>query len=213
MFSLFSKIWQKAIVLPTGAVFNLKQDSKFQELVYFKNEPSVFCLIDPSKHNIFYATTCRELFSSHLEPYFAEHGRAEGFLFGFKVVSGMNVAMAQEFFNFINSKLPQDAQITFYQSNAKDLLVFHAPAFWSKTVFRHAMLSLLVRLGCFHYKGDLDKAIANYDLATQIKPTILLFLNGFFSEKETRVSTERGLVYYYRNLTTENAEKLLVKNA
>lgn len=208
--SLFSRIWGlPPVTLKTGDTFEIDlKDGKTKELIAYDSSYSPFGFFVYDTNKFFLVHSCREVIASYVEKYFQSEKRRDPVLFAFKAYK-MDVQKTLDFFNYLNSMLTEDKQIKVYLTNIKDTVVIDAPVFWFESFYRHAMLSLLIRLGCVYYQGDLDKAIDNYNLAGRVRPLIKLFLDGYYTEKSPSTV---GIVAVYKDLSKESLEQLLIKN-
>jgi hypothetical protein len=214
MFEFFSKIWQiKYPELNTGDTFTInKTDSnQCKEFLAYNASYTPFALLDATTRKVIYYHACRESINTQIESIVkANHRRP--ILIAFRS-TGADKKKVIKFFNNLSAKLGEGKGIKVYFSNLKDIFVFEAAPFWFETVFRHAMLSLFIRLGAAHYSGDFKAAVDKYALAVKVRHVIDKFLDGFQTEKVTKVTTYSGVVAVYQPIRSEDLENFLQKNA
>lgn len=208
MNKLFSKIW--GIVIPplnTGDTFKITKDVYSESIMGYDKSYSVFGLINTEgKNNITRVHNCREVVGGWIDDSISNNNHKSikddhfSVLIAFKGHE-INIPKIMEFFNYINSCMGEGKEIKVYLSNLKDVLVIDAAPWWFKSFYRHAMLSLLIRMGCVHYKGIFNDSMDYYALASRVKPVITMFLKGYVNEKSAAVCRTIGLVQIYKDMS------------
>lgn len=205
MFNIFN-IWGiKPPELKTGDTLKLQNGFYMDKLLGYDKSYSPFGIV--FDNGIAYASACRELLNSNIEDYLKKNTKMR-IAFRYHELNANNPIA---FFNMVNEKLGAEAQVKVFLTENKEIVVIDASEFWFKSVYRHAMLSLMIRMACVHYTGDLDKAINNYELAKKVAPVIHKFLNGFVCEKSPTVGLVCGLVHCYKGKTDAELDSFLKK--
>ena len=218
MNKLFSKIW--GIVIPplnTGDTFKITKDVYSKNIMDYDKSYSVFGLINTEgKNNITRVHNCREVIGTCIDDLICQNNHKTikddhfSILIAFKGYE-INVPNIMEYFNYINGCMGEGKEIKVYLSNLKDVLVIDAAPWWFKSFYRHAMLSLLIRMGCVYYKGDFEKSMNDYTLASNVIPVVKMFLKGYVNEKSAAVCRLVGLVQVYKGMSEAVLEGRLAR--
>lgn len=210
MFNLFYKIWDLTMPpLETGGRFNIQSSGTLKEFNSYDKSYSVFGIVNPENHLITRYHNCREIIGTRINEEALAHPKTNVFIV-FKAYQ-MNIEQVSLFFAYINQRMGVGKEIKWYRTNIEDTIVIDASVFWFESFYRHAMLTLFIRMGCVHYKGDFEQAIKNYVLASRVIPVIEMFLEGFVSEKYTNINGDYGVVQLYKELSRETLEASYLK--
>ncbi len=148
-----------------------------------------FFYYQPDDETRSYSTECREV----VEVYRSRNWRGDISHLGFRRPR-LNIKRLNAFFALI---APHTKDIVIHATDQADACVVDVPYFWRRNAMRRGFFTLFLRMACVYFKGDLDKAIRQYALASRITPAIKHFLAGntILTAKGLRGS---GIVDHFR---------------
>ena len=137
----------------------------------YGNKEGYYLLLN--KREIDYYFVCREEVE---EEFHYHYEKTRGLAFHLEKIDIINI---DRFFNYIYkaAKIP-GPPIKFSLTNLDDVIHIEIPKFWQENRVIFSLFTLFLRCAAIYYKGDFNKAIINYKLASKIKKTISYFMKG-----------------------------------
>jgi len=157
--------------------------------------------------------TCRESFGYS----FNKNTRFVGFN-----KTGIDIEKIDKFFRNREIKLniPEEERIVIYNTNVVNCIILEISPFWASSAVRRGMFTLFLRAAAVYYANANDNFVAAleaYDLARQVIPAILHFMDGYTVQTVKSLGVggweAGGFVNYFKKKPTDTLSltKWLIK--